>query len=219
MVTRIAFLFLVACTASPPARIDARPADINTVSVIDGPTSQMLTVPSYDYPYGEINIIDIGGVVPSWPADLFAQVTRVHAVADCSSHDQRSGAAAFENATTKQPGDTHTLVNVGAEFSAENGDYNLALEVLKGDAQIDHGSLALNEGNVFAGGGFVAGQTLYTEGPGGVVFATGGALASIRVVAGPPTDAPPKGSLVIDTATPALWMWDGATWRQAAFAP
>jgi hypothetical protein len=132
------------------------------------------------YAYGELNVINLSGPGPVFPADTFAIVVHNNVTYDTTAHSQRSGAGAFET-TTAKTGGGNTLTNVGFESLAQNGDVNLAYEALAGDVQIDTGNLYTNgtSAYIFENGtsGFIA--------AGGIIFAEGNGAEGIDITGSP----------------------------------
>jgi hypothetical protein len=141
--------------------------DVTSQELINGPTLQSFAIPSTAYGFGEVNRIEIQGVVPAFPADLFALVLRDSAVADTTTHSQHSGAIAAEVTSTRTAGG-NDLINTAIECTASGGQVNECLHVLGGDIVIDGGgNLLQNSGFAFLAGSFVAaGNTFFAEGNG-----------------------------------------------------
>lgn len=123
--------------------------DINHQALVNGPTLQSLTIPSTSYTFGEVNRIEIGGVVPIFPNDLFALVIRVSAAADTTAHTSHSGAIAAESTSTRSAG-ANDLTNTAIECTASGGQVNECFHALAGDVTLDGGSnLTVNSGFIF----------------------------------------------------------------------
>lgn len=216
----IVALALAACTAAP-APDAAIAAAISDPALITGPTEQALTLPA-DFDHGEINMETITGEAVCWPGDTFGSVIRVQVDDHCpADHGQRVGGLAVEVAVNNAVAGVERTA-VAMECSAAGGaTTNNCLEALAGDVVVDQGDVTLNHGNVFAAGYVATLSTLYAEGPGGLSLYTHDTFASIRALPGPPAidDTPHAGSLVLDTATPALWLFDGTTWKRVAMVP
>lgn len=149
---------------------------INSQELINGPTLQSLVIPNTSYGFGEINRIEVSGVVPAWPADTFSLVIRNSCTADCTTHTQRSGAAAFEVTGTRTAG-SNEMFNVALETLASGAQNNYAFEALDGDVNIDSGNLDVT------GTGFFTGFLATT----GVLFAEGNGAQGL-FLSGTPTN-------------------------------
>lgn len=135
--------------------------------LINGPTLQSFAIPNTAYGFGEVNRMEISGVVPAFPADLFVLVIRDSATADTTTHTQHSGAIAAEVTSTRSAG-ANDLTNTAIECTATGGQTNECLHVLAGDLVVDGGgNIIQNSGYAFLAGSFVAaGGTFFAEGNG-----------------------------------------------------
>ncbi|HEY6037183.1 MAG TPA: hypothetical protein VIV58_23045, partial [Kofleriaceae bacterium] len=152
---------------------------VNDQLQIGGPMIQNLTLGSA-YAFGEVNVVNLGGNGPVWPADTFAYVVHNNVSYDVTSHDQRSGGGAFET-TSPKVGTGHVLTNIGFECLAQNGDTNLCLEALSGDVQVDTGNIYTNGASayIFENGtsGFIAAA--------GIIYAEGNGAEGIDITGSP----------------------------------
>jgi hypothetical protein len=140
--------------------------NVNAQNYVNGPTLQTFVIPSTSYAFGEINRMEISGVVPAYPADLFVQVIRNTATADTTTHTQRSGGLAVETYGTRTAGSLD-MYNIAIECLAQNAQINNCLEALNGDIVADNGDIYTNTGSIHSGaGGMSTTGILYAQGSG-----------------------------------------------------
>lgn len=153
---------------------------VNIQGALNGPFIANITIPSTAYAFGEMFVYNIDGVVPAFPADLFATVIHVSATADTTTHTQHAGAAAFEVTGSRSAG-ANDMTNTALELIASGAQVNEAIRVLAGDTVISAGNVSIDGAgaNLFqtSSTGFIA--TL------GTMFAEGAGNAAIDITAGP----------------------------------
>ena len=166
--------------------------DVNTQTTINGPTIQNVTIPSSSYPFGEINMVNVSGVGPAWPADVFIYASRLNVDYDTTSHAQHAGVAAFEANVTHSAG-TNPLVATALECdatitgdAASANDTRECIRMFHGDLIADEGNIALNgqSANVFLSGAssFIATLgTFFAEGSANAIDITANPTNAIRI--------------------------------------
>ena len=165
--------------------------DLTHSTNLNGPTRQTVNITDPAYAFGELNLTTVTGIVPAHPLDLFMQVLRSDADADCTTDDQHSGGIAVQVSGSRSAG-ANTLVNTAIEVTAENAQVNYALRVLKGDFQFDGGgAITQNSGTAFFGGTYLAAT--------GPVIAENNGLYALYISA----DPGPTSSIYSNAADPS----------------